>query len=957
MGFYSPFSFTFLPYPEKKKWTVLKYRTLFLFSMIGTTNNIYKKGKVEKLNITLQTNQSSHSDLIGAVISVIYADQTITHTWNGTVAVIEVPAYVDYTVIVSFIEGYSTPEAYNSTAIPDNSLPLTFTYLCNGLRVNILSNQDNDTDIIEIIKATVYASDIAYEEFDESLFQVIGELGNGEFLAKDESWGTLYCVIKFPEIEGYKKPDNIYFIFEGDSLIEKTGIYQTEILTVNVSADSGSVSGFEVTISKQETVGVATKYTRLEYIESNGSQYIDTGFKPNNNTRVIVDVQMTSSSSSQFVFGTRTASYNNNFNFLIDSLSFRSDYGESKANLPRPDSLDSLTDRYLVDKNKNHLYLDETRKASNMTSSFTCPWNLYLFASNEGGNAGYYGSLKLYSCKIYNNEILIRDYIPALRSDGIAGLYDSVNDKFYTSSGSGNFVVGSTLIDVIASQTTVSGTYKIPFNLSYTIQASKVSGYNTPKAVTRVANEKTYTVSQQYTIITEIDLSLFDIYGNPINRSTANCYVVREAGTYKFPIVYGNGIKNGKVNTAAFTNNGGANSHDFLSAYGDTISSPYIENDRGITFEHVRIITSDVENLVSNVSLIGGEECRFIQFKVKSIPSTGGNAIIGIITDAYIWSWHIWVWPHDLSPVEITNSTGVKYNIMPVNLASKYDDDMVHIKNWFYQWGRKDPMLLPSAWNSTTDHTPGSITKASKGSYLMLGINYPTTFYYNSSPSNPYNWFGDKSYYNLWDAACTETGASDNDTVKTVYDPCPVGWKVPNGNVFSGLSSVISNANGIVKMSRYSGDTVGVDVPLSGCRDGLNGELGSVGSDGFMWLSSAAYDQQYANNWRFNSGYITPKGYHYRANGFSVRPVEDDNIQLDVIMINFTVNDGIKTIQCQAESGMTWFEWVHSSYNNTSISTNEYGHVFYDDGDPVTTNDNGDVYAYDNIIGGHSYLD
>lgn len=65
-----------------------------------------------------------------------------------------------------------------------------------------------------------------------------------------------------------------------------------------------------------------------------------------------------------------------------------------------------------------------------------------------------------------------------------------------------------------------------------------------------------------------IDLSLRDVHGNPIKRSTANCYVIKEPGQYKFPLVYGNGIKNGKVNNAAFTNNGDANSCDFVDGAG-----------------------------------------------------------------------------------------------------------------------------------------------------------------------------------------------------------------------------------------------------------------------------------------------------------------------------------------------------------------------------------------------------
>lgn len=378
-----------------------------------------------------------------------------------------------------------------------------------------------------------------------------------------------------------------------------------------------------------------------------------------------------------------------------------------------------------------------------------------------------------------------------------------------------------------------------------------------------------------------VDLSLRDVYGNSINRSTANCYVVREPGQYKFPLVWGNAIKNGKVNTAAFTNNGGSNSHDFVNFLGYLIESPYIEYDATPI-----LLNSDTDGVIANISLIEESDCKYIQFDVLSVPSVGANAIISYDEVGWSnWSWHIWLWPHDLSPVEITNATGVKYNIMPVNLASKYDSDGVHIKNWFYQWGRKDPMLCPASYNSTANHSPGTITIEPKAGELETGIKYPTTFYYNERDidaiSDDWNWFGDKNYYNLWDAACTSSGDSDNDTVKTVYDPCPVGWKVPNGNTFTGLS-ILSNANGIVKMRRYSNDTIGVEFPMSGCRYYSDGSLNEVGYGGFVWLSSA--NTKSMGNMMFSDGYIRPNGYSIEytpPRGQSIRPVQDDITKID----------------------------------------------------------------------------
>lgn len=49
------------------------------------------------------------------------------------------------------------------------------------------------------------------------------------------------------------------------------------------------------------------------------------------------------------------------------------------------------------------------------------------------------------------------------------------------------------------------------------------------------------------------DLSMFDIYGNSISQTTANCYVVSKPGIYKFPLVFGNALKNGSVNSLSYT--------------------------------------------------------------------------------------------------------------------------------------------------------------------------------------------------------------------------------------------------------------------------------------------------------------------------------------------------------------------------------------------------------------------
>ena len=244
-----------------------------------------------------------------------------------------------------------------------------------------------------------------------------------------------------------------------------------------------------------------------------------------------------------------------------------------------------------------------------------------------------------------------------------------------------------------------------------------------------------------------------------------------------------------------------------------------------------------------------------------------------------MWSWHIWVWVDDLTPVTITNKTGVNYNILPVNLASKWDANTNgRIYNWFYQFGRPTPTLPPNRYNSNTDaENYGDKTFEIKNTAISYkyGIMYPYTFYYNRS--SPYLWYGgDKVYYNLWDANCTSTGSSDNIVVKTVYDPCPVGFKMPNGNTFTYFSKV--NVIGVFdygwRFKRNADDTSGVFFPASGRRSYEDGDLTTVGSYSYVALSNMSSSKK-IGSLRFDSSSVYPSNDSIVANGCSVRPVQE----------------------------------------------------------------------------------
>lgn len=210
-------------------------------------------------------------------------------------------------------------------------------------------------------------------------------------------------------------------------------------LTINLSSTG-------ITIEegvKQQDAPSSSEYANLEYIQSNDSQYINTGFKPNQDTRVVMDFQLIGEYSSfRTMFGTRSEvskTAADMFAFNNDSTTtFRTDFYSTNKSFP----VSSLFIRRTVDKNKNVTTFNGT-SVTNTTASKTSSYDLYLFCMNNVGKTDYFSSMKLYSCQVYDNGILVRDFVPKLRvSDGAVGLYDLTNGVFYTNAGSGTFSYG-----------------------------------------------------------------------------------------------------------------------------------------------------------------------------------------------------------------------------------------------------------------------------------------------------------------------------------------------------------------------------------------------------------------------------------------------------------------------------------------------------------------------------------
>ena len=203
-------------------------------------------------------------------------------------------------------------------------------------------------------------------------------------------------------------------------------------------------------------------YTEVEYITSENlasgitGPYIDTNFTPNQNTRVVLDYQaIVNGQNNRRIFGSGRFNNTSSGNYIWSMENrigqsncyyyYKFDNGSSwKTSTLHPD-----LNRHVVDFNKEgKIWLDDTAVITLPSTSFTCSYNLGLFNEiNSGAQTLYeYFQGRVYSCQVYDNGTMVRDLVPCKNSSDVAGMYDLVNDVFYSSaSQSYQFEAGSSV--------------------------------------------------------------------------------------------------------------------------------------------------------------------------------------------------------------------------------------------------------------------------------------------------------------------------------------------------------------------------------------------------------------------------------------------------------------------------------------------------------------------------------
>ncbi|TCO94905.1 hypothetical protein EV202_1041, partial [Bacteroides heparinolyticus] len=440
------------------------------------------------------------------------------------------------------------------------------------------------------------------------------------------------------------------------------------------------------------------------------------------------------------------------------------------------------------------------------------------------------------------------------------------------------------------------------------------------------------------------DLSTHDYQGNTAPMRTANCYIVNAPGTYRLPLVYGNAVDYVKVpggpnpgwNTSAYTSTASGSNvlNPFINHLGAGITNPYIYNNANCTPNSCTLVWQDEANLVTDVAL--SSDGHFLTFTVNQATIHQGNAVVAVrdASNTVLWSWHIWVTDYRPGTTgttttpdkEITNYQGHRYKIMAVNLGwcdekeEIYAERTVQVRfrqtgtgatqtitvkqkahtitefgnNTYYQWGRKDPFVgvlvqeINKTWydaggNVKTNQTPPTSSFLYYNACITSGITRPNTFCTNSNM--------DYEYANLWSAdntVYTAYTANDNPVVKTIYDPCPAGYKMPPNNVYTGFTTTGQYADSSSEFNvqgswnngwnfhcglNFTGDTV--FFPASGFRYYNSAVPINVGSHVYYWLAGPN-GTYYGCYLTFRSFYVRPLyGYQCRSAGFGVRPCQE----------------------------------------------------------------------------------
>ncbi len=406
---------------------------------------------------------------------------------------------------------------------------------------------------------------------------------------------------------------------------------------------------------------------------------------------------------------------------------------------------------------------------------------------------------------------------------------------------------------------------KEPYELQYT--ASKVAGVNSALSHRNRALPVRCVSSHSTPIVTDLSAS-----------QTANCYMIHRPGYYKFKAtVRGNGV--GRLLPLGGTTTAEINGGLSVNMAPSKVDVLWWQGD----FTEVTGERIDVDRLLSLQFLNGGkpDEDGYVTFYVNNFHKGNVGLAAYDVDGEILWSWHLWFTdkPADLITGNYTfmdRFIGATYapNISGSNVPFASDEERLATYGFYFQWGRKDPLMGPPAYNSGTesvsnnpqssqywvkDYATGEWSSrtnidAAESATIPVVVQNPMTFYKSTSKAgaNTAGWFPTTfvdGYTNvaLWGYAVADYSIQGQTFSKTMHDPCPPGYRTPFHHAWSGYTygengGNINFGNGEGGFDSYGvvfnkvGQSPWFDrawYPFVGCRYPTSGAYTQVGVSGW----------------------------------------------------------------------------------------------------------------------------
>ena len=412
--------------------------------------------------------------------------------------------------------------------------------------------------------------------------------------------------------------------------------------------------------------------------------------------------------------------------------------------------------------------------------------------------------------------------------------------------------------------------------------------------------------------------NLSNANGGDAIQNTANSYLISAPGYYRIPLVYGNAVKGGTTNESSYktAHTGTDVLSNFKDHLGNDITTPYINvQNASNPATQASIVWMDQQALVDGLSVTNNGDKSFVNFHVSAANIKNGNAVIAVKSadGTIMWSWHLWFDHSDaLSTIACTNHEGdnfkVTKNILGYTIykwkSTSYESPRVarmkieqevgngakksayititqspyaekEYSTALYQFGRKD--AFPG---TNTLYESTFVENGGDNISIVNAIQNPGTFYTDGN-----TWGTEYRYFNLWSMQTTSQTDVSKTLIKTIYDPCPVGFSMPPLKTFSGVTITgKTNTNnkdinalgdwdqGWHFYAKDSSSPSTVYYPAIGSRTANVGNLYGVKSRGYYWVGVPSSTSA-GNNLDIRNTIVIPANNLNRAVGCSIRPV------------------------------------------------------------------------------------